>query len=856
MTPATTSPTQSHQQSWKGIWLWYVALAAIAIISWLPNGYFKMVGWPWALLWQLGFLACGSLLVWMLRQFDIPFRLLGYGFDWAVAFMGAGLILSSLLSEFPLVGLWNTLLVAGYLLLLYGSVNLVRQSYLTLAHLWKGCGVFVSVTALVSLAFWRPEAGMWQTSNFDDALRNPRPFGHHNFVGGFFALTLPLVVSLALALRGKQRWLAILSTALVAGALYVSGSRGATLGFLAWLVVALAAVVLAPNVKHRGRRLGIAAVALGIGLIGFISNPRVRDIGGELIASIQDPSVPIGIQDNPTLERAHMIGMGLAMLKRHPLLGIGPGTMSRISNLYQPIDFTTGLDHVQQLHNTPAQLIGELGLFGLALYLIWLAFTLRLIWQIYRVKPQPPYLLLLYGLVGSAFAYGVASLTDYQFEVVPIATLLTLMLVMLIALADQTLENPIPEMKRRHRRIGSLLLLGLIALMIRFWSLADGSYYLAYRGIQNAQAGDIALSSDQWQKAALITPWDPTYDALAGQQLYSLLPEASDETRLPIKEEAILRFQQATQNAPNDAWFNQNLAILTRELDPAMAEQYARRSLQLLPRSNNFAFYLLGQTLLDQGNQEQAIQAFAIESLVNPELLIMPLWQEAPFSTIWDPVLDRSLALHDQLLADIPPSSPNYAAFYNQSTLVRWWHDLPLIAANQDKLYPFTQALIASDSDIEAALSMVNQALATAPDDKALLLLRAWLAPERYADDYFASQNTTPEEAAAAKQHLLTHRDARDWIRSLPSEKTPQKRAMLGFAYRNWYAQSIQLIAQPEGLQSYLVLEILEFFPDLSGNFPELNYLVNDLRTTELQLPSPRYNDLQITPLPAVTTVN
>jgi putative inorganic carbon (HCO3(-)) transporter len=856
MTPANISSTESHKQSWKGNWLWYVALMALAIISWLPNGYFKMVGWPWALVWQVAFLACGSLLVWMLRQFDVPFRPLGYGFDWAVAFMGSGLILSSLVSEFPLVGLWNTLLVAGYLLLLYGSINLVRQSQLTLDHLWKGCGVFASVTAVVSLALWRPEAGMWQTSNFDDALRNPLPFGHHNFVGGFFVLALPLVVSLALALKKRQRWLAISGSVLIAGALYVSGSRGAALGALAWLVVALACMVFAPNVKHRGRRLGIAAVVLVIGLAGFISNPRVRDIGGEFITSLQDPSVPIGIQDNPTLERVRMLSMALVMLKRHPLLGIGPGTMSRISNLYQPTDFTNGLDHVQQLHNTPAQLIGELGLFGLALYLGWLGLTLRLSWQIYHAKPQQPYQLLLYGLVGGAFAYGVASLTDYQLEVVPIAVLLTLMLVMLIALADQTLNKSIPEVNRRHRRIGSLVLLGLLAVMIRFWALADGSYYLAQRSIQNAKAGDIALSSNQWQKAALITPWDPTYDALAGQQLYALLPEASDETRLAIEEEAILRFQQATQNAPNDAWFNQNLAVLTRELDSGLAEEYARRALQLLPRNNNFAFYLLGQILLDQGDQEQATKAFAIESLVNPELLIMPLWQEAPFSPLWDTVLDRSLVLHDQLLADIPPSSPNYAAFYNQSTLVRWWHDLPLIPTSQDKLYPFTQALIASDSDTAAALAIVNQALATVPDDQALLLLRAWLDPERYADEYFAYQNTTPEEAAAAKQHLLTHRDARDWIRSLPSAKTPQKRAMLGFAYRNWYAQSIQLIAQPEGLQSYLVLEILEFFPDLSGNFPELNYLVNDLKATELQLPSPRSNDLQITPLPVVTTTD
>lgn len=58
--------------------------------------------------------------------------------------------------------------------------------------------------------------------------------------------------------------------------------------------------------------------------------------------------------------------------------------MSRVSNLYRPIETGAGLDHIQQLHNTPVQLAGELGLPGLALYLAGIVLIGRLWWRLWR----------------------------------------------------------------------------------------------------------------------------------------------------------------------------------------------------------------------------------------------------------------------------------------------------------------------------------------------------------------------------------------------------------------------------------------------------------------------------------------
>ncbi|NJO94052.1 MAG: hypothetical protein HC820_06255 [Hydrococcus sp. RM1_1_31] len=38
--------------------------------------------------------------IWMLRQFQLPFKPLGYGLDWAVGLMAVALLLSALLAHF------------------------------------------------------------------------------------------------------------------------------------------------------------------------------------------------------------------------------------------------------------------------------------------------------------------------------------------------------------------------------------------------------------------------------------------------------------------------------------------------------------------------------------------------------------------------------------------------------------------------------------------------------------------------------------------------------------------------------------------------------------------------------------
>ncbi|PSN13101.1 hypothetical protein C7293_17300 [filamentous cyanobacterium CCT1] len=230
--------------------LWLVGGLVLLVFSWLPLSYYRMVGWAWIVLWQIGAVA---LLVALWRQLrgvrsaiadpnqlvgldsKTPFYGLGYGLDWVALGLGITVLVSALVSSFPRVALWNVSLVVTYGAVLYVYCNVVNRTWLTRLRLWWGLVVVAAGTAVVSLSLWRPDAAMWASENFLTALRNHQPLGHHNFVGGYFVLMVPLAVAAAIAIQGWMRRVWIATTGLLLAALYVSGSRGAVVGLVVWL---------------------------------------------------------------------------------------------------------------------------------------------------------------------------------------------------------------------------------------------------------------------------------------------------------------------------------------------------------------------------------------------------------------------------------------------------------------------------------------------------------------------------------------------------------------------------------------------------------------------------------------------
>ncbi|MGB5972625.1 MAG: O-antigen ligase family protein [Nodosilinea sp.] len=826
-------------------WLGAVGIAAVVIMTWLPHSYLRMVGWPWVLVWQAGFLAIAAVLMSQLRQLEQPFRPLGYGLDWAVAATGLGLIVCSLASDFRVAALWNVVLATYYFLALYAGVNWVSLQAKTIHLAAAIAGTFLG-TALISLVLWRPGAASAQGS-FYTALRNAMPFGHHNFVGGYFALALPFALACTIAFRGRLRWLAVAASILTGVALYVSGSRGALLGIMVWLLAATAAFVVGSTAKDRLRRLGVGG--LGLGLIAMVaaSNPRVRSLLGGL--NFANPSS--AVQDGPLLDRYYLAKIAANILRDRPLTGVGPGAMSRVSNLYRPLEAGLGMDHSQQLHSTPAQILGEMGLLGLGVYLLWLVLVIRLCLHLSRTGLTSTNRWLLYGVGGSFLAYGVSSLTDYQLENIGISTALVALLVVLLSIAHGSL--PQPPAGGTTRRYLSLGLLAWLVVTGYLWLMADLGFWYAHRASHQASQGDMAGSLQHLSAAAAFVPWDPTYPALAGQELYRLLPLVPPEEQAAVRQDILANFAAAAAIAPNDAWFNYNLAALLLPQDPSAAGVYSRRAVQLLPRSEGFSRYLLGQIYVAQGQTDAAVTAFSLEGVAQPRFLTLPLWRQETLAPLQAPVLDQALAYHEAVLDAMSPAAPSYATFLDQTTLVRWWHRRPLLPLETAKLRPIVQALLATDQSTEAALAIASQALEQTPQDQGLLLLLAWLRPGD-APSYFARTTLAPAEQAQLLATLTEYRDVRSWLTALGTPIQRTGRSLLGLTYRNRYAQNINFIAPPggaDGLDQWVIPELLGLFLDFPREFVALDQTVETLQTEQLDLPSAASNNFSVSPPPS-----
>jgi O-antigen ligase len=821
---------------------------AIVVMTWLPHSYLRMVSWPWALVWQLGFLAFGSWLVWQLRQFHVPFRPMGYGLDWAVVGTGVGLIVCSLASDFKTVALWNVVLATYYFFALYCGVNWVNQAQLKATQIAAAIATTMLGTALISLLLWRPASGAELDDSFSAALRNAMPFGHHNFVGGYFALALPFVAACAVAFKGWLRWLAVAASVLAAIALYVSGSRGALLGILVWLLVTVIAFVVNPAAKGKIQRwlLGGLGVTIAIGVLA--SNSRFRSLFGGL-----DFNHPSGfvVQDGPVLDRYFLAKTALNIFSHRPLVGVGPGVMSHVSNLYRPIETGLGLDHSQQLHSTPFQLLGEMGLLGLGLYLAWLVVIAALWLRLYRTVKDRGNQWLLYGLGGSLLAYGVSSLTDYQLENVGISMVLMALLLLLSSLANQTELPPPTLLGSAARRYLSLGLVAWLVITGYLWLKADLGFFFAHRALSRAEQGDVAGSLQQLSSAAAFVPWDPTYPALSAQNIYQLLPLVPPAEQDAVRRDVLANLYSAVAIAPNDAWFNYNMAVLLLPQDPTAAAGYSRRAVQLLPRKSALSRYVLGQTYLAQGQTEAAITAFGLQGLAQPEFLTLPLWEQEPVAPIKQQVLDQVLTYHETVLEGLSPEVPGYFTFYDQTALIRWWQRQPL-TANRDSLRPITQAVVATDQSLEAALAIVNQSLEATPQDQALLLLRAWLAPAAFAQPYFAETDLPAPEKALLAESLGQFRDARSWLTSMVEPAELTGRSLLGLTYRNRYAQGINFIAPIEGMEQWVIPSLLGLFEELPREFVALDQAIETIQTEQLNLPSAVNNRFEITPLPSL----
>ncbi|MEO0541669.1 MAG: O-antigen ligase family protein [Cyanobacteria bacterium P01_A01_bin.105] len=831
-----------------------------------------MVGWPYILIWQGGFFLIAAYCIGQLRRFKLPFYPLGYGLDqllWATA---AVMLLSGSFATARPLAFWQTVVFLGYSITLYSLRHLLSHGFdhrrlLFLTVLAGG------VTTVVSLLLWQPKAAMWLSTDFYDALRNYMPLGHHNFVGGYFVLLTPLSVAFTLTQRGwRQKGMALLS-GLSGFAIYASGSRGAWVGAMAMGGVAMAIALWRTSGRQRRN------VLLSIPIIGLLfvlllfSNPRIRT----MFRTYQAPTAASGpttvvLTDGPTKDRHFMLMAAGNILRDRPLLGVGPGNMARVYNLYRPIETGEGLSHTQQLHNTPAQLAGELGVLGLGLYVMTLGWMLQLWVRLYRQLKAAADRYLLYGVGASLFGYGISSLTDYQLENIPIVGLLLVNLLLLLVLADRAALAGQPQpLAMRFRRGLSLAVLLFMGMAIQLWGPFDAGLYLGQAARTDLEANRLIDADAKLHKAMELVPWDPVYSALCGQYLLQISESTSSPSDGDTLHEVAVDYLQTTASiAPNDAWFNQNVAVSTLARHPEISEQYAARAAQLLPRNNNYTYYLLALAYLAQGKDDMAATALYLQALVSPEFLTSNIWKTPRLLPLRRATLDRLFNTYGDLLTQLSDDSPTHAIVYNQLVFLSWLYDRPMAAVETSRLSPLLQGLLVipatlsgeteqatsadvasadvASADVERAIALLNDLIKAYPDQSGLYLLRAWVQPDTLSA-YLTAANLTSAEGQTIQENIQNERDLRQWLLSTPLTPPEQRRFSIQFAYRNANANYAEDLLRPDYAATSALIELFRLLPDLPREFSQLDQHIEKIRTEELGLPHPTQADFQLTPL-------
>ena len=205
-------------------------------------------------------------------------------------------------------------------------------------------------------------------------LRTPRmggwiygPYVNHNHYAGLMEMLvpIPLVFSLTRGAQGPRKIMAGIAAALMAGTIFLSGSRGGMLAFVVQIGVLAVVVVW----RQKSRKL-ISALAtflvIGVGLVLWLGGSELA----QRLATIHaDTRTELSGGTRLDIDRD-----ALRMFAHKPVLGWGLGTFPDVYPQFR--SFHTNF-FINQAHNDYLQLLVEMGGLGFAIMLWFL-------WAVYR----------------------------------------------------------------------------------------------------------------------------------------------------------------------------------------------------------------------------------------------------------------------------------------------------------------------------------------------------------------------------------------------------------------------------------------------------------------------------------------
>lgn len=193
------------------------------------------------------------------------------------------------------------------------------------------------------------------------------PYVNHNHYAGLMEMLvpIPLVFSLTRGARGPRKIMAGLAAALMAGTIFLSGSRGGMLAFV--VEMGLLAVVVVWGQKNRKTTLALATfLVIGVGLVLWLGG---SELAKRLATIHTDTKTELSGGTRLDIDRD-----ALHMFARKPVLGWGLGTFPDVYPQFR--SFHTNF-FINEAHNDYLQLLVEMGGLGAAAMLWFL-------WAVYR----------------------------------------------------------------------------------------------------------------------------------------------------------------------------------------------------------------------------------------------------------------------------------------------------------------------------------------------------------------------------------------------------------------------------------------------------------------------------------------
>jgi uncharacterized protein involved in response to NO len=732
-------------------------------------------------------------------------RSLGTRLDWIVGAGALTILQSGLTAMFPNPARWHGIAALGLLAALYACNAWVHdrdrrqriltfQGFLQIAFIVLSLSLWTFQTALPELSRLQGLGNEWGISlpfSFEQIEnRNWAPIGHQNYVAGYLTLAIPSLVGLGLTTIGPLRWLWLGGTVLGLLDLYTTTSRAGFLGLGVATVVTIglfmsrlqpSAALQLPNGWVLSKRILLWASGGFLGAIGLGLAATGRFSG--LINGLKGGYVP-GELAYRTITNA----IGVAMGTHSPLTGTGIGSAVYAYQKFRPVWSGREAELAYQLHSTPAQLFGELGILGLGLWaslLVWLGFC----WWRGRDRFSP----LTHSLFAALVAYSVQSLTDYQIDNLCISGTIVLFLAAIAAelRAELPSDSELPLRFQRSAGWSKGLAFGLMGGLLAaiLWLIpVDRAWMLSKQGfdaISNIESPDLkpddrsqAIQTfvQSLETAHQLVPWEPYYP----QQLAWILGDLGQKMQNPeFITRSIQTFEIARQSAPYQEFVYANLGALQIDRNPHAATEAFKTATQLVPAKQG-GFEALGMSLVREQKIDLAIEAFALEITRNPKLLAtLSRWKGTPIEPLIAPVIQKSEALYSELITQARDKELIIFLRGCRGAL-RWWtgNRSGAQADAEASQYIFLQKILAmgdKPSDKPGVRIPIDlEPLKPILPAPAIATLTAWNQPNhapRLLQQAWIRSAQKPMPTAVLDQLLQTLQSAKsldDWLKSAP----------------------------------------------------------------------------------------